>query len=255
MPEPDKNRFRAELQHERGIGRSGNSARGKIRHRKLAVLRHPLDQVQRCAEIFGFVYQLLFSEHGELLHFLHDRPDMPHGFDDVARTRLALGTNHRRAFGNAPQGFAEIARAAHKRHLEVPLIDVVLFIGRCQDFALVDIIDAEGFEDARFREMPDARFCHHGNRNRRHDLADLADRRHARHTAFFPDIRRDALQRHHSDGAGLLGDHGLFGVDDVHNDAAFQHFRQSDFEPECFVLEQHLIFAKSSTFFLPVHGL
>ena len=35
------------------------------------------------------------------------------------------------------------------------------------------------------------------------------------------------LERHHSDRAGVLGDPRLFGGDDVHDHAAFQHLRES----------------------------
>jgi len=45
----------------------------------------------------------------------------------------------------------------------------------------------------------------------------------ARDAAALADIRGDCFQRHHRDGAGLLGDAGLFGVDDVHDDATLLH--------------------------------
>ena len=68
-----------------------------------------------------------------------------------------------------------------------------------------------------------------------HDLADLGDGRHAGHAAFLADIGRHAFQRHHRGRAGLLGDHRLLGVGDVHDDAAFQHLRQADFEAKLFI--------------------
>jgi hypothetical protein len=36
-------------------------------------------------------------------------------------------------------------------------------------------------------------------------------------------------------GAGLLGDHGLFGVGDVHDYAALQHLGETDLQAESFV--------------------
>jgi hypothetical protein len=36
-----------------------------------------------------------------------------------------------------------------------------------------------------------------------------------------------ALEGHDGHGAGVLGDLGLFGVDDVHDDAATQHVGQA----------------------------
>ncbi len=46
---------------------------------------------------------------------------------------------------------------------------------------------------------------------------------HARDTTLRPDVGGHPLQRHHGDGPGVLGDLGLGGVDDVHDDAALQH--------------------------------
>ena len=48
----------------------------------------------------------------------------------LPRAGLALGADHGRAFGDAPQRLAQVARAAHERHLEVALVDVVLLVGR-----------------------------------------------------------------------------------------------------------------------------
>ena len=154
---------------------------------------------------------------------------MADGFHDVAGAGFALGANHRGAFGDAAQCFAEVARAAHKRDLEAALVDVVLLVGRRQHFALVDVVHFEGFENARLHEVADARFGHHRNADGLHDLADLTDGRGAGHPAFFADVGRDALQGHHRHRAGALRDQGLLGVGDVHDDAALEHLGQTDF--------------------------
>ena len=46
---------------------------------------------------------------------------------------------------------------------------------------------------------------------------------HAGHAAGRADVGGDALERHNGRGAGGLGDAGLLGGGDVHDDAAFQH--------------------------------
>ena len=97
---------------------------------------------------------------------LDDRAHVAHRFDDVARARFALGANHGRAFGDAPQRFAQIARAADERHFEVVLPDVVFFVGGREHFAFVDEIDFQRFEHLRFGEMADAHFGHHRNATR-----------------------------------------------------------------------------------------
>ena len=63
-------------------------------------------------------------------------------FDDVARARLALGADHRRAFADAAQRLAQVAAAADERDRELPLVDVVLLVGGGEHLALVDVVDA-----------------------------------------------------------------------------------------------------------------
>ena len=55
---------------------------------------------------------------------------------------------------------------------------------------------------------------------------------HAGDAAFGADLRGHALEGHDGDGASLLGDGGLLGVGDVHNDAAFEHFGEAGLEAE-----------------------
>ena len=164
-----------------------------------------------------------------MLHLLDDGADVADRFDDIAGAGFALGPDHRGAFGDAAQSFAQIARSADERDLVSLLIDVVLFVGGREHFALVDIIDAQRFEDPSLHEVADARLGHHRDGNGVHDLADDADRGHARDAAFFADVGRNALQRHDGGGAGLFGDLGLLDVGHVHNDPALEHFGQADF--------------------------
>ncbi len=186
------------------------------------------------------MHQLFFAQHGELLHLADDGADVAHCFDDIARARFALGANHRCAFGNAPERFAEIARAADERNLVAVLPDVMLFVGGREDFALVDVVHFESFEDLCFGEMADADFGHHRDRNDVHDFADDSRRGHASDAAFFANVRGDALERHHGAGAGVFRDFGLGGGGDVHDHAAFQHFGEADFyAPEIVAHQVH----------------
>jgi hypothetical protein len=151
---------------------------------------------------------------------------------------LALGADQGGAFGDAPQGFAQVAAAADKGHAEGVLPDVVFFVGGRQHFALVNEVDLQRLEHLRLDEVPDAHLRHHRNGDRRHDLPDHFRRGHARHPAFLADVGRDALKRHHRAGARLLGDAGLLGVGDVHDDAALEHLRQAHFHPPLLVVEE-----------------
>ena len=52
-----------------------------------------------------------------------------------------------------------------------------------------------------------------------------------RHAALGPDVGRHPLQRHHRDGAGVLGDLGLLGGDHVHDHAALEHLGHPALDP------------------------
>ena len=151
---------------------------------------------------------------------------MPDRFDDVAAAGFALAADHRRAFGDPPQRFAQIARAADERRREGVLVDVILVVGGRQNFRFVDVVDAELLQNLRFGEVADANLRHDRNGDGVHDAADQVDRAHARDAAGRADVGRNAFERHDGDGAGLLGDRGVFGRDDVHDDAALEHLRE-----------------------------
>ena len=100
-------------------------------------------------------------------------------------------------------------------------------VGRGQDLGLVDVVDAERLEHLRLDEVADARLGHHRDGHRVHDPLDHRRVAHARDAARRADVGRDALERHHGDGAGILGDLGVLGRDDVHDDAALEHLGQA----------------------------
>ena len=136
---------------------------------------------------------------------------------------LALGPHHRRALVDPAQRLAEVPAAAHERDLEGVLVDVVVLVGRGEHLGLVDVVDAERLEDLGLDEVADARLGHDRDGHRVHDPLDHRGVGHAGDAAGLADVGRDALERHDGDGAGILGDLGLIGRDDVHDDAALEH--------------------------------
>src|SRR5258708_12515850 len=85
-----------------------------------------------------------------------DGAHVAHGLDHIAGAGLTLGTDHGRPFGNAAQGFTEVAAATDKRDLKNMFVDVVLFIGWGEDLALVDLVAADRPEHLRFHALPAA---------------------------------------------------------------------------------------------------
>ena len=172
------------------------------------------------------------SSDGDPLDLAGDLAHVAHGLDDVARPGLALGADHRRALRDPPQRLAEVGRAAHERDLERPLVDVVGLVGGREDLGLVDVVDLERLQHLGLDEVADAGLRHHRDR---HGLLDPLDEdrvRHARDAAVTADVGGDALERHHGGRAGVLGDLGLLGVDDVHDDAALEHLGQPGLDAE-----------------------
>ncbi len=181
---------------------------------------------------FGFGVEFFFAQDGKDFHLLHDLADVLDGVDYVAGTGLPFGADHGRAFGDAAQGFAQIARSADEGDFEGMLVDMVSFVSRGQDFGLVNVVDPEFLKNLSLSKMPNAALGHDRDRDLGHDLANLLRRSHASNAAFGADLRGDALQRHYGYGASFFGDGGLLGVGDVHDDAAFQHFGQAGFQAE-----------------------
>ncbi len=121
------------------------------------------------------------------------------------------------------------------------------FVGRGQDFGLVNVVDADFLQDLRFSEMADAALRHDGNIHRRHDLANHFRRGHARHSALGANLRWDAFQSHDRDRSGSLGYFRLFRGGDIHDDAALEHFGKAGFEAKAGVVS--IILRHGSTLF------
>ena len=164
---------------------------------------------------------------------------MPHGLHHVAGAGLALGADHGRALADAPQGLAQVGGAADEGHLEVPLVDVVRLVGGSEHFALVDVVDLQGLEDLGLDEVTDAGLGHDGDADRLLDLDDLLGVGHAGHAAVSADVGRHALQRHDRARAGLLGDDGLLGRGDVHDDPALEHLGETSLYSKCAFFSTH----------------
>ena len=182
--------------------------------------------------VLGGGVELLLGKHGERAHLAGDLAHVLDGVDDVAGARFALGADHGRAFGDAAQGLAQVARAADEGRGEGVLVDVVGLVGGGEDLALVDEVDAELLQNLRLGKVADAGLGHDRDGDGLDDLLDEAGLGHAGHAALGADHGRHALQSHDGGGAGLFGDAGLLDVHHVHDDAALEHLGQADFQAQ-----------------------
>ena len=83
------------------------------------------------------------------------------GVHDVAGARFTLRSDHRGAFGDPAQCFAEIRRPPNERNREPPLVDVVRHIRGCEYLGLIDVVDLELLQDLRLGEVTDTALRHH----------------------------------------------------------------------------------------------
>ena len=212
------------MHHHGGVSGGGDAAGGKVHHGQAAFLAHGHADFQGRAVFLGKVGHFGFGQGAEHTDLVHDLAAMAHGFHHVAGAGFALGADHGRAFGDAAQGFAQVAAAADEGHGEVALVDMITVIGGGQHFALVDVVHAQGLEDAGFHKMADAGLGHDGDAHHFHDALDDGGVSHAGDAAGGADVGRDAFKSHDGAGAGFFGDLRLFGGGHVHDDATLEHF-------------------------------
>ena len=184
---------------------------------------HVFHQVNRHLQLLGSLEQLIFAQVLDAANLGVHHAHVAHGLHNVARARLALRADHRGALGNAAQSLAQVARAAHERHVELRLVDVVRVVGRRKHLGLVDVVDVDGLQHLSLNEVADAALRHDRDADRFLNTLDHLRVAHAGHAAGRTDVGGDALERHDGTGAGFLGDVRLLGRSDVHDDAALQH--------------------------------
>ncbi len=217
-----------EFHHEGGVCGSGDATGAEVGNRQPAQKVRLPDHLKRSLHLLCEHIKFVLTGSVYLANLSHDRPHVPDGFHDVSGTCFALGTNHRSTLGATAQRFSQVSGSANERNRKGVLIDVVLLVSGGEDFAFVDEIDFERLEDFGLHEVADAALGHDRNRDDRLNALDHLGIAHAGHSTIAPDVGGHALQRHHGDSACILGDTSLFGVDDIHDDAAFEHFRQAD---------------------------
>src|SRR5258705_14002410 len=174
-PGADEGGFRAELHHQGGGGGGRDSARREVRHRELARLGDPAQQLVRGAQVLRLGHQLLGRERREPPDAGDDGAHVADCLDDVAGAGLALRTDHGRSFADAPERLAQIAAAADEGDAEGELVDVEVLVRGRQHLGLVDVVDRESFQDLRLDEVPDPRLRHDRDGDRLLDLLDLLD--------------------------------------------------------------------------------
>ena len=228
----DKHTVTSHLHHQRRVGGSCNAASGEVDDGQAALARGLLEQRVVALELACHLAQVVVGGGRGACDLGVDGLHVADGLDDVAGAGLALGADHSGALADAAQGLTQVTAAADEGSVEVVLLDVVDGVGRGQDLALVNVVDANGLQDLALGDVADTGLCHHRDGNAVHDLLDHGRVGHAGDTALGADVGGHALKGHDGDGAGFFCDLGLLGVDDVHDHAALEHLGQAGLDGE-----------------------
>mmetsp|Transcript_44003 Transcript_44003/g.91851 ORF Transcript_44003/g.91851 Transcript_44003/m.91851 type:complete len:266 (+) Transcript_44003:166-963(+) len=140
---------------------SGNPTGREVHNWQLSCLLDLLQEVDGSANLLGVGEELVVIHHLHHSHLLVQRSDVPHGLDDIAGAGLALRADHAGSLGDAAQGLAKVAAAAHERNLELGLVDVVALICDGQDFALIDAVNTDLLQDLRLHKVANPALGHH----------------------------------------------------------------------------------------------
>ena len=103
---------------------------------------------------------------------------------------------------------------------------MVHIVCRGEDFAFVDVVDFNRFQNLRLDEVSDTALGHDRDGDGLLDAANHLRIAHARDPAGRTDICRDAFERHDGSRASVLCNLCLLRGCDVHDDAALQHLRE-----------------------------
>ena len=152
---------------------------------------------------------------------------MGHCVGDVPGAGLTLGADHGRALSDAPQRLTQVGGSADERNGEGLLVDVVGVVGRGEDLGLIDVVHAEALEHLGLHEVADAGLGHDRDGDGLDDAGDEVGVAHAGNAALGSNVGGDSLEGHDGDGSRVLGDAGLLGRDDVHDDTALEHVRHA----------------------------
>src|SRR5208337_4945514 len=120
--------------------------------------------------VIGHLLPVHPPKHADLSH---DRAHVADCLDNIAGAGFSLCADHGRPLVDPAERLAKVTCTADEGDLEQLLIDMILFVCRCQDLALVDHIDPEDLQHLRLDKMADPDLPHDRNGDRRYDLKDL----------------------------------------------------------------------------------
>src|SRR5215211_6627689 len=229
---PDEHTVGPQLHHQGRVRRGGYTSGCEQHDRQPPVLGDPPHELVWSPEVLCLRHHLLVIEGADPANAADYGAHVPHGLDYVACACLALGTDHGRPLADAPQRLSEVRSATHEWHVEDGLVYVMLLVSGGQDLGLIYVVDFESLQDLGLHEVSDARLRHHGDGDGLLDLDDLLGVAHPSDPAIGPNISGYALQGHDGHRSRLLGDPGLLGVDDVHDDPALEHLGHPALDPE-----------------------
>mmetsp|Transcript_10566 Transcript_10566/g.18512 ORF Transcript_10566/g.18512 Transcript_10566/m.18512 type:complete len:202 (-) Transcript_10566:44-649(-) len=158
---------------------------------------------------------------------------MTNSFNYIACSSFSFSANHGCSFAYSSQGLPKIATTTDKRNLELVFVDVMGFICRSENFAFIDIIDAERFQYLGFNKVTNSCFRHHWNRNSSFDSLNNSRIAHPGNAPMFSNVSWDSLQSHHCNSTSFFSNLCFVGIYYIHNYASFEHLSEPNFQCKC----------------------
>ena len=90
---------------------------------------YELHEVIRHLQLLGSLEQLILSHGYDTAYLTLHLTHVADSLDNIACTRLTLGTYHCRTFGNTAESLTKVAGTAHEGNIKLGLVDVVDVIG------------------------------------------------------------------------------------------------------------------------------
>lgn len=222
----------AKLHAQSGIGGGGNTSSGEVDDGKSALLGGDLEQIERSTNLLGVGVELNLGHVSSLVDLGLDGSHVLDGLGDITSSGLTLGSDEGSSLVDSSESLAQVLGTADEGDLEVSLVDVVELVGGGQNLGLVNVINTNLLDDLGLDKVADSALGHDGDRNASHDLLDHSGVGHSSDSSVGSDVGGDLLKSHDGNSTGLLGNLGLLGVDNVHDDAALEHLGQTGLQLE-----------------------
>lgn len=228
----NKDTVAAKLHAQSGISGGSDTSSGEVDDGESALLGGDLEQIERGTNLLGVGVELNLRHVSGLVDLGLDGSHVLDGLGDITSTGLTLGSDEGSSLVDSSESLTQVLGTANEGDLEVSLVDVVELVSGGQNLRLVNVVDTNLLNDLGLDKVTDSALGHNGDGHGSHDLLDHSGVGHSGDSSVGSNVGGDLLKGHNGHGSGLLGNLGLLGVDNVHDDATLEHLGQTGLQLE-----------------------